>query len=188
MSKSVAEKRFSTAELVYIAVCTALLAVCSWISVPAPAPLVPFTLQTFAVFLVLLLLGGRRGFFVVLTYILLGAAGLPVFTQFLGGVGVLFGTTGGYIVGFLFTALIYRALERLTQNSAAGKLAALVLGLIVCYAFGTAWFMVVYARRSGAVGLMTALGWCVLPYVIPDLVKLALAWALSTVLKRHVKL
>ena len=100
----VSKKKLSTVELVYIAVCAALMAVCSWISIPAPAPLAPFTLQTFAVFLILLLLGGRRGFFTVLTYILLGAVGLPVFAQFMGGVGVLFGTTGGYIIGFLFTA------------------------------------------------------------------------------------
>ncbi|MBR3560633.1 MAG: biotin transporter BioY [Oscillospiraceae bacterium] len=189
MSETViSRKRFSTAELVYIAVCAALTAVCSWISIPAPAPLAPFTLQTFAVFLVLLLLGGRRGFFTVLTYVLLGAVGLPVFAQFMGGVGVLFGTTGGYIIGFLFTAALYWALERVTAGSAARKIAALVLGLIVCYAFGTAWFMVVYARQAGAIGLATALGWCVLPFIVPDLVKLALAWGLSTALKRHVNL
>ena len=189
MSEAViSKKHFSTAELVYIAVCAALMAVCSWISIPAPAPLAPFTLQTFAVFLVLLLLGGRRGFFTVLTYVLLGAAGLPVFAQFMGGVGVLLGTTGGYIIGFLFTAALYWALERVTAGSSARKIAALVLGLAVCYAFGTAWFMAVYARQAGAVGLATALGWCVLPFILPDLVKLALAWGLAATLKRHVKL
>lgn len=184
----VSKKKLSTAEIVYIAVCAALMAVCSWISIPAIAPLPPFTLQTFAVFLILLLLGGRRGFFTVLTYVLLGAIGLPVFAQFSGGVGTLFGTTGGYIIGFLFTALVYWALERTIGDKPALKIAALVLGLIVCYAFGTAWFMIVYARQSGPVGLATALGWCVLPFIIPDLVKLALAWALSTVLKRQVHL
>jgi len=185
---AISRKNFSTAELVYIAVCAALMAVCSWISIPAPAPLAPFTLQTFAVFLVLLLLGGRRGFFTVLTYVLLGAVGLPVFAQFMGGVGVLLGTTGGYIIGFLFTAALYWALERMIGGKSVLKIAALVLGLLVCYAFGTAWFMVVYARQAGAVGLATALGWCVLPFVIPDLAKLALAWGLAAVLKKHVRL
>ena len=189
MSEAViSKKHFSTAELVYIAVCAALMAVCSWISIPAPAPLAPFTLQTFAVFLVLLLLGGRRGFFTLLTYVLLGAVGLPAFAQFMGGVGVLFGTTGGYIIGFLFTAALYWTLERVIGGKSVLKIAALVLGLLVCYAFGTAWFMVVYARQAGAVGLATALGWCVLPFVIPDLAKLALAWGLAAVLKKHVRL
>ena len=189
MSEAVIRKKsLSTVELVYIAVCAALMAVCSWISIPAIAPLPPFTLQTFAVFLILLLLGGRRGFFTVLTYILLGAVGVPVFAQFMGGVGVLLGTTGGYIIGFLFSAAVYWALERVIGDKPALKIAALVLALAVCYAFGTAWFMVVYARQSGPIGLATALGWCVLPFIIPDLVKLALAWALGSMLKKHVKL
>ena len=187
-SNPAARRRLSTTELVYIAVCAALMAVCSWVSIPAPAPLVPFTLQTFAVFLILLLLGGRRGFFTVLTYVLLGAAGLPVFAQFTGGVGILFGSTGGYIIGFLFTALLYWALERAVGDRGALKLAALALGLAVCYAFGTAWFMAVYARQTGPIGLATALGWCVLPFLVPDAVKLALAWGLASALKRHVNL
>ena len=189
MSETAASRKgLSTRDITYIAICAALMAVCSWISIPAPAPLAPFTLQTFAVFLIMLLLGGKRGFLTVLTYILLGAVGLPVFAQFMGGVGVLFGTTGGYIIGFLFTALLYWALERVIAGKGALQIAALVLGLIVCYAFGTAWFMVVYARQAGAVGLATALGWCVLPFIIPDLAKLALAWFLSTLLHRHVHL
>jgi len=111
-----------------------------------------------------------------------------VFAQFMGGVGVLLGTTGGYIIGFLFTAALYWALERAIGGKSILKIAALVLGLAVCYAFGTAWFMAVYARQAGAVGLATALGWCVLPFILPDLVKLALACALAATLKRHVKL
>ena len=189
MTDSVAaRRRLSTAELVYIAVCAALTAVCSWISVPAIPPLPPFTLQTFAVFLVLLLIGGRRGFFAVLTYVLLGAVGLPVFAHFTGGVGILLGTTGGYIIGFVFSALLYWMAEPFLADRPVRRLAALLAALLVCYAFGTAWFMVVYARQSGAVGLGTALGWCVFPFVIPDLVKLALAWGLSATLRRHVRL
>ena len=55
----------------------------------------------------------------------------------------------------------------------------MALGLIVCYAFGTAWFLTVYARTAGPIGLGAALGMCVFPFVVPDLVKLALALALS---------
>ena len=183
------KKSFSTQEIAYIAVCAALMAVCSWISIPAPAPLAPFTMQTFAVFLILLLLGGKRGFYTVLTYILLGAAGLPVFAHFSGGLGILFGTTGGYILGFLLTALLYWGTERLVSEQGKRQAAVLVLGLALCYIFGTGWFMVVYARQTGtAVGLASALSWCVLPFIIPDLVKLALAFALSAALKRHVRL
>ena len=175
MSREEAEKtsrKFKTLDLVYCSMGAALIAVCSWISIPTA---VPFTLQTFAVFLVLLLLGGERGTIATLVYVLLGAVGAPVFAGFKAGLGVLLGSTGGYIIGFLFTGLIYMLFTRFFKNNIAVKLAALVLGLIVCYAFGTAWFMHVYLKNTGEVGLLTVLGWCVFPFIIPDLVKMALA-------------
>ena len=55
----------------------------------------------------------------------------------------------------------------------------MVVGLIVCYVIGTVWFMIVYAQSSGAVGLTTVLGWCVIPFIVPDLVKIVLALVLS---------
>ena len=175
-------KNFRVVDLAYMAVCAALIAVCSWISIPAT---VPFTLQTFAVFCVLGLLGGKRGTVSVLVYILLGAVGLPVFSGFQGGVGALLGTTGGYIVGFIFIGLIVWGAERLFGQKLAVRIAAMLVGLAVCYAFGTAWFMLVYARRSGAIALATALGWCVFPFIVPDLVKMGLAVLLSERLRKY---
>ena len=67
------------------------------------------------------------------------------------------------------------------------KIAACVLGLAVCYAFGTAWFLVLYARTTGPIGVTTALSWCVLPYIVPDLLKLALAVVLSGRIKMFLK-
>ncbi len=163
-------------DLIYIAIGAALISICSWISIPTA---VPFTLQTFAVFSVLLLLGGERGTIATLIYILLGAVGVPVFAGFKGGVGILFGSTGGYILGFLFTGLIYILFTRLFRKGVVIKIAALVLGLAVCYAFGTAWFMHVYTQDKGEVGLITVLGWCVFPFIIPDLIKMALAVVIS---------
>ena len=78
-------------------------------------------------------------------------------------------------MGFLFIGLIYTLFMRLPKKNMLIKVAALVLGLAVCYAFGTAWFMYVYMRSSGEVGLITVLGWCVFPFIIPDLIKMALA-------------
>ena len=175
MSSEVAVKTkrgLTVLDLVYISIGASLIAVCSWISIPTA---VPFTLQTFAVFFVLLLLGGERGTLATLVYVLLGAVGVPVFAGFGGGVGILFGSTGGYIWGFLLIGLIYILFTRLFGKRIVVKVAALILGLIVCYAFGTAWFMHVYIQNSGKVGLITVLGWCVFPFIIPDLVKMALA-------------
>ncbi|WP_022774768.1 biotin transporter BioY [Butyrivibrio sp. AE2015] len=159
-------------DMVYIAISAALIAICSWISIPTA---VPFTLQTFAVFFVLLLLGGERGTIATLVYVLLGAVGVPVFAGFSGGIGILLGSTGGYIIGFLFVGLIYILFEKIFKKNTVMKIVALVLGLAVCYAFGTAWFMHVYIKNSGEVGLLTVLGWCVFPFIIPDLIKMALA-------------
>ncbi len=173
-SADVAKTRDNTKvlDLVYISIGAALIAICSWISIPTA---VPFTLQTFAVFFVLLSLGGERGTLATLVYVLLGAVGVPVFAGFSGGIGVLLGSTGGYIIGFLFTGIIYIIFTRFISKKLVVKIIALVLGLAVCYAFGTAWFMNVYIKSSGEVGLLTVLGWCVFPFIIPDLLKLALA-------------
>ena len=173
---TVAATRSKTYDIVYIAVFAVIMAICSWISIPAA---VPFTLQTFGVFIAVGILGGKRGTLSVLVFILLGAIGVPVFAGFSGGIGVLAGTTGGYIIGFLFSALVMWAMEALWGKSPAVQILSMLAGLIVCYAMGTVWFMVVYTKTSGAVSLGTVLGWCVIPFIIPDLVKIALAFVLS---------
>jgi biotin transport system substrate-specific component len=162
---------------------TALIAVCSWVTIPAA---VPFTLQTFAVFLTLGLLGGKRGTFSVLVYILLGAAGAPVFSNFRGGIGALFDNTGGYIIGFLAIALIIWTITHFFGDKSAALAIGMVIGLLILYTFGTAWFMIVYMNTKGAVSLINVLSWCVLPFIIPDLIKMALALLLTKRLKRYV--
>ena len=179
--------RFRTLDLVYIALFAVLMAVCAWITIPLPKPFVQFTLQTFAMFMALTTLGGRRGLYAMVVYLLLGAVGVPVFSGFQGGLGVLLGTTGGYIIGFVGAALLYWLLTAKLGESFSVTVIACVLGLAVCYAFGTAWFLVVYAKTTGPVGLTTALGWCVFPYIIPDLLKLALAVILSKRVKKFLK-
>lgn len=178
-------KGFQAIDLAYVAVCAALMAVCSWISIPAT---VPFTLQTFAVFCSLGLLGGRRGTAAILVYLLLGALGVPVFAGFSGGIGILFGTTGGYLLGFILMGLVYWLGERLSMDNRNIRIISMILGLLLCYAFGTAWFMFVYARQTGAIALGTALAWCVVPFILPDLVKMALALLLSGRLRKALHL
>ena len=184
MSTSVATGS-KTRDLVYCAMFAVLIAVCSWISIPAA---VPFTLQTFGIFVTVGILGGKRGSMSVLIYLLLGAVGIPVFAGFKGGIGALLGTTGGYIIGFLFSALIMWGMEVLLGKKLWVQAVSMVLGLLACYAFGTIWFMVVYARSSGAIGLMTALGWCVFPFILPDAIKIALALVLSKRLAKLIRI
>lgn len=178
------KKRLKTPDLAYISIGTALIAICSWIYIPA---VIQFTLQTFAVFAVLLILGGKRGTLSVIVYVILGAFGVPVFSGFTGGMGILLGKTGGYILGFLFMGLIYILFVKIFGDKPLSRIAALVTGLFICYAFGTAWFMLLYLKNTGPVGLMTVLSWCVFPFIVPDLAKMALAFFLSGRVRRFIR-
>ena len=173
------KKGWRTVDLVYIALFTVLIIVGAWVSIPMPKPLVPFTLQTFSIFAALGTLGGRRGTYAVAAYLLLGVVGLPVFSGFQGGPGALLGTTGGYILGFLISAFLYWFITAGLGDRLPVMLAAMVLGLLSCYAFGTAWFLIIYARTVGPIGLGAALGMCVIPFIVPDLIKLSMAVFLS---------
>ena len=174
------KEKLSVQDMIYIALMSVVIALCSWISVPS---VVPFTMQTFAVFCALLLLGGRRGFLSVLLYILLGAFGLPVFSGFRGGIGALLGPTGGYILGFLLCALMYWLLEKKVRS-----LILLIVGLFLCYLFGTLWFVYIYSSGGKAIGFGTALTLCVVPYLLPDAIKMLLAFVLSRRVKKAMKL
>lgn len=165
-----------THDMVYIGIFAVLIAICSWISIPAA---VPFTLQTMGVFLSVGILGGKRGTLAVLVYLLLGAVGIPVFAGFSGGIGVFLQSSGGYLAGFLLSALLMWGMEKLLGRSTVILGISMVLGLLVCYAAGTIWFMAVYTANTGAVGVGTVLAWCVIPFILPDLVKIAVALVLT---------
>ena len=179
------KKNFKIIDLVYIAFGAVLIAICSWISIPTA---VPFTMQTFAKFFVLSAFGGKRGTVAIILYILLGMVGIPVFAHFTSGIGILLGSTGGYIVGFIFMGLIYRLIVHFLGKKLWVEILSMVIGLAVCYSFGTVWFMIVYAQANGAVGLAMVLAWCVVPFIIPDLIKLGLALALARRLSPVLKL
>jgi len=154
-----------------------IIALCAWISVPSA---VPFTLQTFGVFCALLILGGRSGALSILLYILLGALGLPVFSSFRSGIPALTGPTGGYILGFLLMGLLFWALEKRLSAPVL-----LVIGNLVCYVFGTLWFCAVY---STPMSFYSAALICVVPFILPDALKLLLALAVSRRVKKALSL
>ena len=143
----------------------ALLAVCAWVCILLGDTVL--TLQTFGIALCLLLLGGKWGSISIAIYLLLGAAGLPVFSSFRGGLGQLLGVTGGFIWGFLAMGLIYWLLARF------GRIPALIAGLLACYGCGCLWF---YLYSGGGLGFILLR--CVVPYLIPDALKLWLALTL----------
>ena len=163
----------TTKDVVYSAFMAAIIAVCSQITLPIGP--VPFTLQTFGVMMAIGLLGGQRATLSVLVYIILGACGLPVFAGFKSGPGVLFGLTGGYILGFLVMCLLCAAAEWILGKKPVVTAVACVLGLVLCYVFGTTWFYVVYINSKGSIELADVLSKCVTPFLLPELGKIALA-------------
>ncbi|MGN0533539.1 MAG: biotin transporter BioY [Eubacterium sp.] len=172
-------------DIVFIGISAALIAVCSWISIPLPT--VPITLQTMGVCLIAGLLGLKKGTLATVIYIALGAIGVPVFSGFTGGVGIILGQTGGYIIGFIFTALIVGFASDKFKGRLLPLILSMIIGILVCYAFGTAWFAVVYAKSNQPAPLLTILGWCVFPFLLPDAVKVAVAAVLANRLKKFVK-
>ena len=171
-----------TRALAYGAICVALIAVCSWISIEI-IPNVPFTMQTFAIFLTAALLPIGNSVLVIVTYLLLGVINLPVFAGFNTGISSIIGPTGGYLVGFLPTAIIFGLFYK--KGGLLWNILGICLGLVACYALGTAWFMYKY---TGGLGLGAALNLCVVPFIIPDLVKGFLAVLLASRLKPVMKL
>ena len=169
--------------LVYTAIFAAIIVACSLITVPFA---VPFTMQTFGIFFALLSLGGKRGFYAVLIYTSLGLAGLPVFSGFQGGLAVLFGATGGYVIGFLLASLEFVLFEKIFGCNFGARVTAAIIGMLICYAAGTAWYALVYMGGTG-IGVAMAMAHCVLPFILPDIAKIALAFALCKRTKKYMK-
>ncbi len=176
-------KGFKTVDLAYIGLSAAVIAVCSWISIQLGA--IPVTLQTMAICLIAGLFGFKRGALATLIYILLGAVGVPVFSGFKGGIGVILGATGGYIIGFIFTAAIVGLVSDKTDKMWA-LIISMVLGIAVCYAFGTVWFIKVYSKEN-VISLSKTLSLCVIPFIPFDAVKIIIASLLTVKLKKHIK-
>ena len=176
------KNKLHAGEISYIALGTALICVCAWLSIPFT---VPITMQSFAVCLLAALLGLRSGLWAVSLYILLGAAGLPVFSLFRGGLGVLFGAGGGYIFGFVLIAVtVGLAAERYGRKMPV-LLVSMSVGMLLCYGLGTLWYALVYTQDETSIKAI--LGLYVLPFVFPDAVKIFMAAILVKRLYPHIK-
>ena len=162
--------------MAYVSMCIALLCVSAWITVPFS---VSFTLQIFAVFFISAVSGWKQSLLSVSLYLLLGLLGAPVFSGFQAGPSVFFNGTGGYLIGFLISSLFISLSIRWLRSSRITLWLSMLGSLLVCYACGTGWYLLLYHGTDRSVTLLSALCVCVLPFVIPDLLKIVLAVTLA---------
>ena len=167
-------------QMALISLMTAIICVLAPISLTLPTSPVPISPANMVICFTVMILGMKRGTLSVLIYILLGLAGLPVFSYFTGGIGKLLGPTGGYIMGYLFLSLILGLFAERFKNKPIPSIIGALLGTICLYAFGTVWMML-----QLEISLTTALWTGVLPYIPADLIKIIAAILMGNRLRKR---
>lgn len=172
---SAGKSKLTIYQMAVTALMTALFCILGPMSIPIGA--IPISLTNFVLFLTLYLLGTKLGTLSYLVYLLLGTAGLPVFSAYSGGLSKLAGPTGGYLIGFLFTCIITGGIIKKSHGKPAGSALGMGIGMAIAYIFGTAWFM----AESGS-SLSYAFTACVAPFLIGDALKILLACSIGPML------
>jgi len=174
--------RMDVRTLSLIGLMAAITCVVSPFSIPLPVTLVPIAFTNLVVYFSVYLLGMKAGTLSCVIYILLGAIGLPVFAGFSGGVGIIAGPTGGYIVGYIFMALICGVFAERFHYNRWMYVVGMVLGLAVLYAFGTAWLAYQAGLTFGA-----ALAAGVIPFILGDVLKIIVITIIASPAKRLIR-
>lgn len=170
----------NTKQLALIGLMAAVICLLGPFSLAIPISPVPISLGSMAVYFVVSVLGIKRGTISVIIYILLGLAGVPVFTGFTGGAGKLFAPTGGYLIGYIFMAAICGYFIEKYAGNLILQIAGMFLGTVVCYLFGTVWL-----AFQASLTFPAALAVGVLPFIPGDLVKLALGLSIGLQLRKR---
>ena len=152
-----------------IALGAVIMAISAWITLPF---VVPFTMQTFALFFMIYYFGASSALASCLVYIGIGCVGIPVFSGFGAGFGVLFGITGGFIIGFPISCLIYLFLEKILPEFKGKTTLISVASMLGCYTLGCFWALSFSEGR----GILAVIAMYILPYLLPDAIKITLAY------------
>lgn len=172
--------KLSTKELILCSLFAAIIAILAQISIPLPFTTVPFTMQIFAVAMTGLILRSKLGAISVLIYLLLGGVGIPVFAQFSGGIGILLGPTGGYLLGLPLMVYIIGFVKD-KSSSPLMIFLSLIIGLISVYIIGTLMFAIITGNT-----IYQSILYCVAPFVFVDLIKLALAYIVGSAVSTRI--
>lgn len=180
MEKTAAKKspRISLITMTLVGVMTAITCILAPLVIPIPISPVPISFTNLAVYISLYVLGMKAGTLSYLVYLLLGLVGLPVFSGFTGGPAKLAGPTGGYLIGFIFMALIAGFFIDRFPKTYALHIIGMALGTFVCYLFGTAWLCLQMKISFGA-GLMSGM----VPYLPGDTAKIIISVILGPALR-----
>lgn len=170
-----------TANLTMIALMTAVLCLLGPLSLIIPVSPVPISLTNLAIYLTVILLGMKRGTLVTLGYLFIGFVGVPVFSAFTGGPGKLIGPTGGYLIGFIFLALIAGYVVDKFPNKPIWAALGMIIGTVVLYAIGTSWL-----AYTAGLSFSQALFAGVIPFILGDAIKIALAITIGFPIKKRI--
>ena len=174
----------ATKNVCYTALAVALICVCSWIAVPLGS--VPVTLQSLAVFLSASLLGVKRSFFAIVSYMVLGFMGIPVFAGFTGGIAKLLTPTGGYLLGFLLITPLTAWMLEGKKHRFWYRMLIFSLATLILYVCGVLW-LVLIVENTAKIGVWSAFLLCVVPYILPDICKMILASTISQKLQDKIQ-
>ncbi len=160
--------RMSTQTIALIAVMTAVTCVLAPLSIPIGP--VPISLTNLAIYFGLYILGMKKETISYVAYMVIGFAGVPVFSGFTGGPAKLIGPTGGYLLGFIPMAIVAGFLIDKFEGRRIPSIIGMVIGTAICYVLGTAWFCIQADSQ-----VVNALGLCVFPFLPGDVIKIAVA-------------
>ena len=169
-------------DLTLIALMAALTCILGPMSITLPFTPVPISFTNLVIYFAVMVIGMKRGTISYLVYLLIGAVGLPVFSGFSGGLAKLAGPTGGYLVGFIFLALISGFFVEKFSGNIVMAVIGMVLGTAVCYVFGTAWL-----AYTAHMGFAAALAAGVIPFIPGDLVKIIIAMIAGPIIRKQLK-
>ncbi len=177
-------------QMVLVAVMAAAICVVAPFTVPLPFTAIPITFANLMIYIAVFALGWKRGTLSCIIYLMIGMIGVPVFSGFSGGFGKFAGPTGGYIIGYVLQALAAGIIVDAVWNSslkrplkAALYMLALLLGQIICYIFGTAWYMIQQELTFTVAATVSALSACVIPFIPGDVIKIIIAIIIGTPLR-----
>lgn len=173
-------KKSTTLQLAIIALMAALMCIAGPLSIPLPVTLVPISLTNLAIYIAAYVLGAKKTTASFIIYLLIGLAGLPVFSGLGSGFGKLLGPTGGYLIGFILTAFITGFFVEKFSDKIYMQVVGMVLGVTAAYLFGTVWFSYQQTMSFGA-----SLAMCVYPFLIGDAIKIAIAAIIGPMIRKR---